>query len=560
MNLTYTGKEKNRQYKNHFMKQPVECTILNGMGCHLRTDKFFLVNDRTRVWAFALKTTVLYLIFGLLWILLSDTLVMTTVPDERIRNIIFMSKGFLYVILSAAFLYHIFHRSLKKLSDKEQVIRESRNELSVMVYYDTLTGLSNRRKLNERLPEFLKEESAQGKALFSLDVDNIKLVNDTMGHTFGDYLISKIGSRLFENLQKDEELYRLGGDEFLVLTHYSRLGDIKDRATAINHLFDAPFYIESVPIHSSASIGISIHAMHGTDPVELLKYADIAMYQSKKEGKNRAVLFNINMMSPISERMRIGEQLHSALENGEFELFMQPQICPTNGKITSFEALLRWNNPRLGRVPPDIFIPVAEENHLILFIGEWVLREACRFIRRIHTKGYADVGISVNISILQLIQNSFPAVVLRILEETGLKPELLELEITETVLIESFQQVKQPLENLRAIGVGIALDDFGKGYSSLSYLEQLPISVLKIDKTFIDGIGETDGDHSLTGNIVGIGKKLGLQVVAEGVETAGQLKYLTDQHCDKIQGWVFSKALPLDEAEQFVTDNLGPAS
>lgn len=540
------------------MKQPAECTILNGMGHRLRKDKFILINDRTRVWAIALKTAVFYLVFGLLWIMLSDTLVMTVVPDERVRNIIFMSKGFLYVILSSAFLYHIFHRSLKKLSDKEQIIRENRNELSVMVYYDTLTGLSNRRKLNERLPEFLREESELGKALFSLDVDNIKLVNDTMGHMFGDHLISTIGNRLCENLHKDEEIYRLGGDEFLVLTHYSRLGDIRDRASSINRLFDAPFYIDSVPVHSSVSIGISVYAMHGTDPVELMKFADIAMYQSKKEGKNRAVLFNINMMSPISERMRIGEQLHAALANGEFELFMQPQIRPDSSKIASFEALLRWNNPLLGRVPPDIFIPVAEENHLILPIGEWVLREACRFIRRIHANGYPEIGVSVNISILQLMQNSFPAVVLRILQETELKPELLELEITETVLIESFQQVKQPLENLRALGVGIALDDFGKGYSSLSYLEQLPINVLKIDKTFIDGIGETDDDHSLTGNIVGIGKKLGLQVVAEGVETAGQLKYLTDQHCDKIQGWVFSKALPFSEAEQFVSVNLRP--
>ncbi len=535
-----------------------KCTILGIMSYRSRKEKFFLVNDRTRVWAIALKTAVFYLIFGFSWIMLSDTFVMTFVPDERIRNVIFMSKGVLYVILSAAFLYHVFHRSLRKLSDKEQVIRESRNELSVMVYYDALTGLSNRRKLNERLPEFLKEESEQGKALFSLDVDNIKLVNDTMGHTFGDYLISKIANRLHENLQNSEEIYRLGGDEFLVLTHYSRLSDIKDRAASINRLFDAPFFIESVPVHSSVSIGISVHAMHGTDPVELLKFADIAMYQSKKEGKNRAVLFNINMMAPISERMRIGEKLHTALENNEFELFMQPQICPDNRKITSFEALIRWNNPVLGRVPPDIFIPVAEENHLILPIGEWVLREACRFIGRIHANGYPDIGVSVNISIIQLIQNSFPSIVLRILRETGLKPELLELELTETVLIESFLQVKQPLEHLRALGVGIALDDFGKGYSSLSYLEQLPINVLKIDKTFIDRIGETDGDSSLTGNIVGIGKKLGLLVVAEGVETAGQLKYLTDQHCDKIQGWVFSKALPLDEAEQFVSVNLGP--
>ncbi len=521
--------------------------------------RFLLINDRTRVWAIALRTAFFYFLFGVLWIMLSDTLVMTFVTDEKIRNVLFMSKGVLFVLLSTAFLYSIFHRSLKKLSDKEQIIRESRDELSVMVYYDALTGLSNRRKLTERLPEFIAQESTQGKALLSLDVDNIKLVNDTMGHVFGDYLIAKVGRRLNENLLKGDEIFRIGGDEFLILTLFSRLGEINERAAAINRLFEAPFYIDSVPIHSSVSIGISVYSMHGTNPVELLKFADIAMYRSKKAGKNRAVLFNINMMAPISNRMRIGEQLHSALGNGEFELYMQPQILPETRKITSFEALLRWNNPALGRVPPDIFIPIAEENHLILSIGEWVLRESCRFIRRIHQSGFPNIGVSVNISILQLMQLNFPVIVQRILDETGLAPGLLELELTETVLIESFQQVKEPLENLRRLGIGLALDDFGKGYSSLSYLEQLPINVLKIDKTFVDGIGETSVDCSLTGNIVEIGKKLGLQVVAEGVETAGQLKYLTEQKCDKIQGWIFSKALSLEDAEQFIRNNLDPA-
>ncbi|HPL90481.1 MAG TPA: EAL domain-containing protein [Treponemataceae bacterium] len=528
------------------------------MSLRSKQAKFLLVNGRTQVWAIALRTALLYFLFGVLWILLSDTLVMTLVPNEKIRNIIFMSKGVLFVLLSTAFLYSLFHRSLKKLSDKEEVIRESRDDLSVMVYYDTLTGLSNRRKLTERLPEFLALDPGAGKALLSLDVDNIKLVNDTMGHTFGDYLIAKIARRLDENLLKDEEIFRIGGDEFVILTHYSRLGEINERAAAINHLFEAPFYIESLPVHSSVSIGISVYSMHGTNPVELLKFADIAMYRSKKEGKNRAVLFNINMMAPISDRMRIGEQLHSALGNSEFELYMQPQIRPESGKISSFESLIRWNNPVLGKVPPDIFIPVAEESHLILPIGEWVLRESCRFIRRIQQSGYPDIGVSVNISILQLIQTNFPSIVQRILDETGLNPELLELELTETVLIESFQQVKQPLENLRTLGIRLALDDFGKGYSSLSYLEQLPIDVLKIDKTFIDGICETNGDCSLTGNIVEIGKKLGLQVVAEGVETAGQLKYLTEQKCDKIQGWIFSKALSLEDAELFIKNNLDP--
>ena len=527
------------------------------MSSQKKRTKFIFINDRSRIWGLAIKTAGIYFLFGLSWLLLSDLAVLLFITNEKARIIISGSKGFLFVVLSSLILFTVFYRSLKKLSDKEQIIREKRNELRVMVYYDPLTGLSNRRKLIERVPIFLNERPELGKALLYIDVDNIKLINDSMGHLLGDYLLSKIALRLSENLSKSEEIFRVGGDEFLILMHFNRLAEIQERATSINNLFETTFSVEKISLHSSVSIGISVFSMHGKDAVELLKFADIAMYQSKKQGKNRAVLFNHTMLTPISERLRIGEQLHQALKNKEFELYMQPQINVTSGKISSFEALLRWKNPILGRVPPNIFIPVAEESRHILLIGEWVLLEACRFIRKLHLTGFSDLSVSVNISILQLMQDNFPDIVLRILKETELNPEALELEITETMLIQSFKQVKKPLENLRNLGIGIALDDFGKGYSSLSYLEQLPITVLKIDKVFIDGIGETEKDTSLTSNIVEIGKKLGLLVVAEGVETTGQLKYLTEQHCDKIQGWIFSKALPQIEAEEFVRVNLG---
>lgn len=522
--------------------------------------KFIFLSERKPIWPIALKLTVIYLCFGLLWILISDTVVNFLVVDPTMKANIAIIKGMLFVLISTIFLFLLLYPALTKLSDKEQVIIENRNELKTMLYYDHLTGLSNRRKLMERLPDYLDDGTSKGKALIYLDIDDIKLINDSMGHPVGDRLIIETTQRLARNLVPPDELYRIGGDELIILTKFSQISSLKEKAEGILKLFDEPFVIDKTYLHSTVSIGISLYPIHSNDAEELLKYADMAMFQSKKTGKNCSVLYNANMLAAVHERLTIGEHLHTALEKNELEVYYQPQINTETRSISGFEALLRWNNPVLGRVSPEKFIQVAEETHLIIQLGEWVLRKSCKFIHRLHQQGYTNLNISVNISMIQLLQDNFAPMILEILEETETDPARLEIEITESILMESQQITLQHLSNLREHGITIALDDFGKGYSSLSYLDKLPISTLKIDKTFVDNIVEADNDTSITGNIVKIGKKLGLVVIAEGVENDIQLAYLANQKCDRIQGWVFSKALPEDDAEQFAITNLKPRS
>lgn len=517
---------------------------------------FILISDRKKTWTIAFKISLIYLIFGLCWIFFSDIIFNLIVPDPLLRFKIEVFKGIFFVVISAVIIYKLIAPQLVRLSDKEQVIAESRNELKALLYYDHLTGLSNRRKLIERLPDYLSDSTSKGKALLFIDIDNIKLINDSLGHAYGDKLIVETARLLSEHIQPPDEIFRIGGDELIILTKFHQISTLKEKAEDLLHLFNNPLNIDKNLIHSTLSIGISLYPIHSEDPGELLKYADIAMFQSKKTGKNRAVLYNNNMLSAINERMNLGEYLHDALERNELDVMYQPQINTESRRITGFEALLRWNNRILGKVTPDKFISVAEETHLIIPIGDWILTKACRFIKKMQSQGYPHLCISVNISMIQLLQENFVNRVQRALEETEIDPAKLELEITESILMESHTIITTHLARLRSLGIGIALDDFGKGYSSLSYLEQLPITTLKIDKIFIDGITDAEKDTSITGNIVKIGKKLGLSVVAEGVESEVQLAYLANQQCDKIQGWIFSKALSEEDAEKFVIENL----
>ncbi len=518
--------------------------------------KFIMVNERKPTWFIALRIASIYLLFGLVWIWGSDRAVALVFTNPAVLTAVQTVKGMFFVILSALIIFALTAPVFHKLSDSEQVILENRNELKVMLYLDLMTGLSNRRKLMERLPRFLNSDTPGNKALLYVDVDNFKLINDTMGHLSGDTLIAAIAKRIASTLKSPDEIYRLEGDEFVILTAYRSTPELAQKADEILALFENPVAVEKISIHSSLSIGIAVFPDHATDSEELLRYADIAMYQSKKDGKNRARLFSTDMMASINERMDIGEHLHQALMNNELLIHYQPQVAVTSRKVVSFEALIRWSSPALGNVPPDRFVPVAEETHMIIQIGEWVLWNACKFLRKIHSEGMGDMVMSVNISMLQLLQNDFVPMIRKILAETGIPPGKLELELTESILMDSWQMIENQLESLRALGVGIALDDFGKGYSSLSYLHRLPISVLKIDKTFIDGIKDAKSDSTITGNIVRIGKKLGLEVIAEGVETEEQFDYLALQQCDRIQGWLFSKALPEKEALAFLRNNL----
>lgn len=437
-------------------------------------------------------------------------------------------------------------------------LKEYQQELYHIAHHDPLTGLPNRLALYSENALLFSSSPDEKFALMFIDVDNFKFTNDTLGHNFGDQLIKLLGKRLEGLLEKNCLPYRLGGDEFIIVVKDTgKEKEVEAMAGRILAGFKEPFKVGGSMVHINISIGISLYPEHGRDTNELLRCADIAMYKAKEAGGDRHVVYSEQINKIIAERVLIEKHLRTALENNEFTLHYQPQLDIRQNRITGLEALLRWNSRELGPVSPLKFIRIAEETHLIMPLGEWVLKNACAFIKNLHLQGQTDVNLSVNISMLQLLQNDFEDLVLDILEYYELDPQCLELEITESILMESYEAIAGKLKRLCGKGLKIALDDFGKGYSSLSYLKQLPIATLKIDKSFIDNISSESGSKLLTGQIVTMGRNLGLNVVAEGVETQEQFEYLIRHKCHKIQGYLFSKPLPEREAEEMVVNRDG---
>ncbi|QQZ62965.1 EAL domain-containing protein [Paenibacillus sonchi] len=409
---------------------------------------------------------------------------------------------------------------------------------------DSLSSLPNRILLLDTMESYFHRPGGKAALLF-VDTDNFKYINDTLGHKSGDILIRQASERLQSVMREGDMLSRLGGDEFVVF-----IKDVEDRAEVLNlaesilRSFRRSFLIGESNLYISVSIGISFYPEDGETTEEILMNADVAMYRAKEEGKNTFVVYDKSMHMLFNERMNIEKHLRSAMNNNEFELHYQPQVEIKTGLITGFEALIRWNSPVLGFVSPLSFIKIAEDSRLIIYIGEWVLREASAFMKSMNDRTGLPYKISVNISIIQLLQDDFVDIVLDSLEESGLAPNCLELEITESIFMESFENTVSKLEFLKSRGIRIALDDFGTGYSSLSYLQQLPISTLKMDKIFIDSLADQVYSQSFVQTIIILGHKMGLEVVAEGVEDADQLAFLKEADCDKVQGYLISRPVP----------------
>ena len=443
-----------------------------------------------------------------------------------------------------------------KVVENQALLQTSEEKYRLLAYNDVLSGLPNRLSLTEELKKFIQEHSGGHAALFFLDIDNFKYINDTLGHTFGDDLLVKVGERLLGLSDGRSKHFRFGGDEFVIL--FKDVGGFEEvirYAESLVQGFKEPFELNASIVHISTSIGIAQYPENGANAEELLKNADIAMYKAKEAGKGIYVIYGHEMQQRFDERMIIENHLRNAISNNELSLHYQPLVDVSSGDIWGFEALIRWNNPVLGFVSPLSFIKIAEDCRLIVPIGEWVLRAACRFIKDLQGQGYENYHISVNISVIQLMLDDFTEMVLNVLRETGLAPEYLELEITESIFMESFEAISSKLEFLKSKGIGIALDDFGTGYSSLSYLKQLPITTLKIDKSFIDSI-DTPNNMSLARSIVTIGHDMGLNVTAEGVETPEQLAFLERTSCDKIQGYYISRPIPEQEVAGWVAGRI----
>ncbi|MGB4673271.1 MAG: EAL domain-containing protein [Azovibrio sp.] len=428
-----------------------------------------------------------------------------------------------------------------------------------LAHHDPLTGLPNRLSLLARLEQALPEARrySWSLALLFIDLDRFKVINDTLGHLVGDQLLMEVAGRLASTVRESDTVARLGGDEFVILL--PDVGDAADAATnaaaVAGKIIDAlaePIRVEGHDLHTSPSIGISLYPLDGDEAETLLRNADTAMYHAKASGRNTFRFYAEEMNLAATERLTLERKLRQAVAKGEFSLHFQPQFAVGSRQPTGVEALLRWSTEEDGPIAPDRFIPVAEETGLIVGIGTWVLREACRQMRAWLDAGLAPMRMAVNLSARQLKQRDFPAAVAQALADTGLPAQLLELEITESAVMEQPQEAIQLLSELRRMGLSLAIDDFGTGYSSLAYLKLFPIDHLKIDRSFVADIEHDLNDRAIAFGTIALAHSLGLNVIAEGVETQGQLELLSCNGCDEIQGYLFSKPLPADAALAFL--------
>jgi diguanylate cyclase (GGDEF)-like protein/PAS domain S-box-containing protein len=429
----------------------------------------------------------------------------------------------------------------------------AQERVQFLAYFDELTGLPNRTLLQDRLTTALAAARRRRDkvALLFLDLDRFKIVNDSLGHSCGDLLLQAVAERLKKWARQQDTVARLGGDEFLIVLNSVK--DVADAAVAADRLMDAmaaEFTLQGHSISVSCSLGISIFPEHGTDVETLMKNADAAMYSAKDNGRANFRFFTEEMNAQVVERLTLESSLRQALGRKELFLMYQPQMDIATGRITGLEALLRWQHPELGLVPPDRFIRVAENSGLIIPIGEWVLRTACSQSRKWQDEGLHAVQIAVNVFAVQFRQENFCELIRRVLHETGLAPQYLELEITESLLLSNADVMFSVFQELKAMGLRLAIDDFGTGYSSLSYLKKFPVSKLKIDRSFVRDVAVNTDDAAITNAIISMAKSLNLKVIAEGVENEAQLSFLRAHRCDEIQGYYFSKPLPVTEVSE----------
>ena len=377
-----------------------------------------------------------------------------------------------------------------------------------------------------------------------MDLDSFKTVNDTVGHGMGDELLYLVGEKLKNMLKKNDLVSRFSGDEFLIMiTDLSSEEDVVQVAERLMHLFYEPFILKGQEFFMTASAGIALYPMDGKDPETLIMNADIAKFKAKENGRNQYLLCSSDLKGEVNRQNQLTNFLYRALEKGELFIEYQPQVHLVSGKITGVESLLRWRHPELGLISPGIIIPLAEQTSLINPIGEWVLETACQQNKKWQDMGLKPILMAVNISASQFKNPHFINQVENVLQKTGLKPEYLEVEITESMAILEFSEIIRKLNGLKSIGVSIAIDDFGTEYSSLGRLKMLPLDRLKMDKQFIDGIGYNHKDQAIANAIIQLGKSLGLSVVAEGVEDEDQMAFLKTSQCDLIQGYFYYKPL-----------------
>ncbi len=464
--------------------------------------------------------------------------------------------------------------TLRKAGEAEAELRreitqreQAEERIRYLAYYDALTGLPNRQFFKERLRQAMHQADRDGRmvGMLLLDLDAFKEVNDTLGHGVGDLLLQSVGERLANCVRTvdsvsrpggdnpPEAVSRFGGDEFTVLLQNVRnVHEVANVAERILKALEDPFVLEGHELFIGASIGISLYPSDSQEADGLLRCADMAMYRAKERGKNNHQCFTESMNADVVKRITLANALRKALKREEFVLYYQPQLETRTRRVVGVEALIRWQNPELGMVPPGEFIEVAEQTGLIVPIGDWVLRSACHQNKRWQAAGLPAVRVAVNVSGVQFKRQRLTEGVAAALRESGLDPQYLELEITESAMMEDEEEAAQTLRELKEMGLRVALDDFGTGYSPLSYIKRFPVDTVKIDRSFIGEIDSDPDAQAIATAIIAMARALNLKVVAEGVETAEQERTLREQGCDEVQGYLYSPPVPPDEIPAFL--------
>ncbi len=510
----------------------------------------YFVIDRSAGLALIAAVAMLILLLVVLWVRLKFEIRAKNLTEEENKEIKERYQELEETCNSAL-------TSLDELSIKYEELNKNKENMKKLAYSDYLTELPNRTAFTEMLDSImLTLRSGETVGIMDIDIDNFKNINDTLGHSYGDELLIDVTHRLKQAMDENDYLARIGGDEFIILTQ--NLDDTvtyEEKIKKIKKVFSYPFVLSTKEYFVTVSIGVAFAPKDGKNSQALIKNVDAAMYVAKANGKNTHAYFDYSFNQKLTEKIEIQSELRKAIEREEFVLFYQAQMNLETKKVVGFEALIRWKHPERGMIAPDEFIYLAEETGLIIPIGKWVLRTACYQLKE-WTKHYPDITMAVNLSARQFKDRDIVKTVYDIIEETGIEPAHLELEITESVALDDIDYTIKTIEELRKLGVNFSLDDFGTGYSSMSYLKRLPVSNLKIDKSFLDTVMEDESDQKIIQTIISLARNLDLFVIAEGVESFDQEQFLKAANCDKAQGYFYSEPVPQDRAEMILKNKI----
>ena len=502
----------------------------------------------------------IYGLFGVLWIWLSDKILSFLISDIKIYSQVQTLKGWFYVLITSFLIYFLvktrstlIKNSMLKVSETHKNLERVYNELLSAeekllntIYFDSLTELSTRIGIEVEMEKFL--ENNIPFAFVHIDFDNFKYINETLGHSAGDQFLKEMGIRLKELKSDSFIVGRLSGDEFgIILKDVNSIKILKEQIDNINKLLGKKWTIGDYEFFTSASMGISVFPKDGSSKIEIFRSAYLAMSRAKKEGKGRGIFYTGEILESNSEKIKISNQIQHAIEKKEFILYYQPQIYLNTGEIKGFEVLIRWNNPFSGFISPALFIPIAEETGQIFAIEKWIINNALKQKKILENKGYEHLDLSINLSSKTLMSNLNFHELEDILDENKVDYSHITLEVTETAIISDIEMAISRLLRLKRYGLKIALDDFGTGYSSLTYLKKMPIDTIKLDRSFVKSIEENDADTYIIKSILYLALDLKYNVVAEGIETEEQYRFLEKNNCESGQGFLMSKPVPIED-------------